>query len=253
MGPSQGTRLARLLAKINAFNGEGTRVPGRWIGGAAMVLGPVLLLVGVLLRIPANSFLAEQQLPFAFPGQLAAFGERPTLMVAAHTAYVVGNVLMWPAIVALAGLIGARRPGWALWGGVLTISGLFVRAFHAGVDWFAFNLVRARDLELATRAVADSYREISYGGFGVMYVLSFAILFGWILLAIGAYRSGTLGLPRSVALGLMALLSIGVLKATDATSVIAVAGLCVALVPLGIRVLLGSVPTRSPWWHAFRP
>jgi hypothetical protein len=33
MGPSQGTRLARLLAKVKAFNGEGARFPGRWVGG----------------------------------------------------------------------------------------------------------------------------------------------------------------------------------------------------------------------------
>jgi hypothetical protein len=60
---------------------------------------------------------------------------------------------------------------------------------------------------------------------------------GWIALAIGAYLSGTLGLFRSIALGLMSALMIGVLKGSSLVSVAATGGLCVALVPLGVKVL----------------
>lgn len=45
-----------------------------------------------------------------------------------------------------------------------------------------------------------------------MGVLGFAVLFGWVALAIGAYRSGVLGLVRSMALGSMALLLRGRLR-----------------------------------------
>lgn len=57
------------------------------------------------------------------------------------------------------------------------------------------------------------------------------------MLAIGAYLSGTLGMFRSIALGLMAALMIGVLKGSSLMSVVSTAGLCVAMVPLGIAVL----------------
>jgi hypothetical protein len=76
--------------------------------------------------------------------------------------------------------------------------------------------------------------------------LSFTILSGWLVLAFGAYRSGVLGLARAIALAAMCLLPLGVLKGTEITSVIAVAGLCAAFVPLGIRQAFdGPGPTRK--------
>ena len=210
-------------------NSEEFWFPGRWVGGVAMILGPILLLAGGLLRI---------QFHFFFPQQLAAFKEHPTLMGASYSIFLIGNILMWPAIITLARLIGARKPGWAVWGGTLVIFGLFARTFHYGVNHFAFELVRAENLQLATKAVADYY-----GTFDIIATLSGAILSGWIVLAIGAYLSGTLGLLRSIALALMAAVMIGVLKGSTLVSVAATAGLCVALVPLGIKVLRqGPVP-----------
>jgi hypothetical protein len=79
----------------------------------------------------------------------------------------------------------------------------------------------------------------SYPAFHLFRVISFAIIPGWILLAVGAYRSRTLGPLRSVALGLMAALMSGVLKGSTTVSVVATTGLCVALVPLGVKVLRG--------------
>ncbi|AMY10702.1 hypothetical protein LuPra_03941 [Luteitalea pratensis] len=110
--------------------------------------------------------------------------------------------------------------------------GLFARTFHAGVDHLAFQLVRRQDVSGAAGTVAGSY-----GAFHVVTGLTATIVFGWIVLAIGAYVAGTLGLVRSIALGLMAALMIGVLKGTSPMSVLSTAGLAVALVPLGISVL----------------
>jgi hypothetical protein len=78
-------------------------------------------------------------------------------MITSYNIFVAGNILMWPAIVTLAKLIGAKRPGWAVWGGTLVVFGLFARTFHAGIDHFAFQLVRVQNLELATKAVAGSF------------------------------------------------------------------------------------------------
>jgi hypothetical protein len=197
--------------------------PGRWVGGIAMILGPVFLFAGALLRIQFHYF---------FPQQLAAFAEHPTLMITSYSAFLAGNFLLWPAIATLARLIGATRPGWAVWGASFVIFGLFARAFHAGIDHLAFQMVRVQGLELAAKTVAGSY-----GAFHIVSTLNPVIFFGWIALAIGAYLSGTLGLFRSIALGLMSALMIGVLKGSSLVSVVAIGGLCVALVPLGVKVL----------------
>ena len=100
---------------------------------------------------------------FFFPQQLAAFEEHTTLMVAAYSTFVTGNILTWPAIVTLAGLISPTRPAWALWGGSLAIFGLFSRTFHASVDHLAFELVRVQNLELVRRP------EGEHSGLGCRY------------------------------------------------------------------------------------
>ena len=206
--------------------------PGRWVGGTAMIFGSLFLLAGVLLRL---------QFHFFFPQQLAAFQEHPTLITASYSFFLAGNIVLWPAIVTLAKLIGATKPAWALWGGTLVMFGLFARTFHAGVDHLAFQLVPAQDLPAAIKIMAGSY-----GAFHIVSSLNFAILFGCIVLALGAYLSGTLGLLRSIALGSMAALMIGVLKGSSVTSVVCVTGLSIALVPLGVAVL--RAPPR-PRFH----
>ncbi|SFO81463.1 hypothetical protein SAMN05421810_10144 [Amycolatopsis arida] len=205
--------------------------PGRWVGGTALVLGPPLMLTGLLLRIPFHFF---------FPQQLAAYDRHPALMTAAYACFVAGNVLLWPAVLTLARMIGATRPTWAVWGGALVMFGLFTRTFHGGIDHLAFQLVDVRGLAPATDAVADSYQA-----WHVFRFPAVTVLIGWVVLAVGAYLSGALGPVRAVALGLMSGLILGTLKGTEAPqSLIAVGGLCVAFVPLGIQ-LLRSGPRPS--------
>src|SRR5512138_3428165 len=100
---------------------KNTVFPGRWVGGTALMLAPVLMLTGVLLRL---------QFPFFFPQQLAAYAKHPTLLKTAYGFFLAGNILLWPAILSLANLITVRRPPWAVWGGCLTMLGLFARTFH---------------------------------------------------------------------------------------------------------------------------
>ncbi|MBP2708222.1 hypothetical protein JOL79_31030 [Microbispora sp. RL4-1S] len=206
--------------------------PGRWVEGSGLLLGPVLMLTGVLLRADVDGF---------FPSQLAAFAVSPGRMSLSYSAFAAGNVLLWPAVIALVRRVWVARPRWALWGGTLVMFGLFARAFHAGINHLAFQLVRVQSLEAAQKAIADSY-----GAFHVFHTLSFAIFFGWIVLAVGAWRAGVLGIARSVALASMSALPIGVLKGTGPMSVVAAVGLCLALVPLGVRVLTDGPAPR--WW-----
>jgi hypothetical protein len=206
--------------------------PGRWVEGVGLVLGPVLMLTGVLLRAGSDGF---------FPEQLSAYARVPGLMTASYSAFVAGNVLLWPAVVAVAGRVAITQPRWALWGGVMVMLGLFTRTFHAGVNHLSFQLVDVQGLDAAGKAVAGSY-----GAFHIFHSLTAAVFFGWIVLAVGAWRSGTLGIVRSIALGCMSALPIGVLKGTGPMSIVATLGLCVALVPLGLQILKDGPAPR--WW-----
>lgn len=229
------TEAPRGRAPRTTDEGEPFRFPGRWVGGASLVLGPILIASGALLRV---------QFHFFAPQQLAAYEAHPTLITAAYSCYSMGSVVLCFGIIALANRIGRWSPVWAAWGGGLAILGLFNRTFSAGVDHLAFQLVRVQDLDTAFKAVSDSYRA-----FHIFRYLNGAIMIGWVLLEIGAYRSGTLGLVRSVALGLMVMLPFGTLKGTEIRS-IAIVGLCVALIPLGLAMLRDGPPLsrRAKFW-----
>lgn len=188
-----------------------------------MILAPILFLVGMLLQM---------QYHFFFPQQLQAFHDRPTLIITSYNFFIVGNILLCPAIITLVRIIGKKKSQLAVWGGMFVILGLFARTFQGGINHLAFQLVKIQGLELATKTIADSY-----GAFNIIVTLNGTIMFGWLILAIGSYLSGTLDVIRSIALGLMAALMSGVLKGTSLFSIVAAAGLCVALVPLGFKVL----------------
>ncbi|MGH9162803.1 MAG: hypothetical protein ACRD2X_22790 [Vicinamibacteraceae bacterium] len=224
--------LERASAGIEAF-----WFPGRWLGGVSLVLAPALLLVAALLRLPFDFF---------FPAQLVAASTHPTLLTTAYAMFYTGIVCLWPAILTLTRAIGRTHPSWAFWGGTLTMLGLFKRAFDAGANHFALALVDIHGVDAATRTVGDYYGAFE----GVARTLGVAALTGWIVLAIGAYKAGVLGLGRAVLLALMAGLMMGVLKGSTWFSILQVAGLCVALVPFGITVLRdGPARVRAPLWQ----
>ncbi|RSN23892.1 hypothetical protein DL990_36460 [Amycolatopsis sp. WAC 01416] len=206
--------------------------PGRRVAAVSMVLGPVLLLTGTLLR---------SRFGFFFPEQLRAMSEHPALMTAAYTCFLAGNVVLFPAIIALATEIGRTRRVLAAWAGLSVLIGLFERTFHAGIDQAASGLAERRGAGFAESVVSESYQDLHLFSF-----LSFTIMFGWYVLAFAAYRAKALGLVGSIGLATMGLLPLGVLKGTEFVSIIGTAGLCVALVPAGIRALLESPrPSRK--------
>ncbi|WP_216657724.1 hypothetical protein [Sphingobacterium shayense] len=211
--------------------------PGRWISGISMLIAPLLLLLSEILRI---------EFEFFYPEQLQAFIDHPTRLTASYSLFLAGNILLWPAIVALSNLIGKSQPAWALWGGTFVMLGLFARTFHYGINHLAFQLTKVQNVASATKAVGDSY-----GAFHIVSTLSAAIMFGWIILAIGAYRSRTLNLVGSIALGLMSILMLGVLKGATFTSIIATSGLCIAFLPLGNKMMrsdsLPTIKTTIQW------
>ncbi|MEV6865785.1 hypothetical protein AB0M44_32910 [Streptosporangium subroseum] len=225
--------------------------PGRIIGGAALVLGPIVWSAGLLLRylaLHSGAFTPEQlerfgRQPFAAPSQLAAYMENPALVTAGYACFAAGALLLWPAFATLARIIAARSPGLAFWGGTLIILGLFARLYFAGVDQTAFQLAEAHGLDQATETVMSTYVDISYGPWRVPVTASACQYAGMLLLAIGAFRSGTFGLGRCLLFLWAGTLWGGVLKASQLfDGVISNGGLCLVLVPLGIQVLRDVVP-----------
>jgi hypothetical protein len=215
--------------------------PGPWLAGVSLIVGPLLLLTGTLIRLGT---------PFFFPHQLAAYQRQPTVITIAYAAFLAGTIALWPGVVAVAAKVGATRPGWARWGGAMVVSGLFARAFHYGVNTFAFALVDSAGLSAATRAVSAYYAYPEW----VVSSLSAAVMLGWIVLAIGCFLSRTLPLVPAIALALMSGLMIGVLKGSTWASAVEVAGLAVAFVPLGVAFLRDAVrPSRRAVWCAMPP
>ena len=212
--------------------------PGRWIGGVCLILGPLLVLTGALLRV---------QFHFFAPQQLEAYAAHPALLTAAYSAYSIGWVTLCFGVLTLVHQIAAWNRTWAFWGGSLALLGLFNRTFNAGVDHLAFQMVNVLGSTEAFTVVSDTYRA-----FHVFRYLNGSTMLGWPLLAIGAYRAGVLGPLRAAALALMFILPFGTLKGTEIRSV-AIAGLCLALIPLGVRILRDGPPlsARAKKWIAF--
>jgi hypothetical protein len=212
--------------------------PGPWLGGTSLIIGPCLLLTGTLMRLGV---------PFFFPYQLAEYHRQPALIGAAYAIFLAGVIALWPGIVAVATRIGETRPGWALWGGSLVMFGLFARTFHYGIDTFTFSLVDSAGLDSARQAVGAYYGHREW----VVTSLSLSLVFGWIVLAIGSLLSRTLRLLPAIALALMSGLMVGVLKGSTWTSVVEVAGLVVAFVPLGVSFLrTADRPSSRTLWRA---
>ncbi|MFC4118375.1 hypothetical protein [Nonomuraea zeae] len=231
------------LAPMNPY------FPGRWIGGVTLVLGPVVMCAGYLMRylsstIPLSSqqqAWAEAQ-PFAAPGQLLAYTSQPALVTLSYAVFTLGAVLLFPAFVALAQRVGG---GLAFWGATLLVAGLFARLYFAGADQSAFQLTEVVGLEQATNAVMTEYVDISYGPWRVPVWASAGQYAGTLLLAIAAWRSGVFGTARALMLLVAGGTWMGVLKAASIPDVVVTGLLCVALVPLGTQVLRARPPAPA--------
>ncbi|WP_336208579.1 hypothetical protein [Nonomuraea sp. LPB2021202275-12-8] len=223
--------------------------PGRRIGGVTLVLGPVVLCAGYLLRyLSSTTVLSPQQQawaetqPFAANGQLLAYTSQPALLSLSYAVFALGAVLLFPAFIALAQRVGG---GLAFWGATLLVAGLFARLYFAGADQTAFQLTEVIGLDQATNAIMKEYVDISYGPWRVPVWASVGQYAGSLLLAIATWRSGVFGTARALMLLVAGGTWMGVLKAASIPDVLVTALLCVALVPLGAQVLRARPPVPT--------
>lgn len=219
---------------------------GRWIGGVALILAPLVWFVGLSLRhLVLADFTPEQvawfdQYPFAAPGQLAAYAADPGFVTAAYSVFLLGAVLLLAAFLMLAKIVAEKAPALAVWGFVLLAFGLFARLYSAGVELTAFELVDTLGLDQATKLVMDDYVDLSYGLWRIPVTASVGQYAGGLLLAIGAFRAGTFGTGRALLFLWPCTIWMGVLKESELLSVLTAVALCLVLVPLGVRVLAGK-------------
>ncbi|WP_043624252.1 hypothetical protein [Nonomuraea candida] len=225
--------------------------PGRFLGGGALVLGPLLWFAGLTLRHLAGStaeFTPQQRAyfaaqPFAAPEQLAAYAVNPGLATAGYACYTAGAIVLCLAVVVLARVAAACSPWLARLGGAMVVVGLFSRLYWAGVDETALRLIGTLGLERTTEIVMDLYVDISYGPWRVPVSAAFGLYLGTLLLGLAAFRAGTFGAGRLALFVFSGWLWTGVLKRSELIDgVLSGAALCLVFVPLGIKVLRDAVP-----------
>jgi hypothetical protein len=231
-------------------------VPGRVIGGTALVLGPLLWLVALILRhlghrlstfTPEQSaWLAQQE--FAAPAQLAAYAQHPDLVTAGYALFAGACVVLAFGVLTLTRIVATTSPVLAHLAAIGIVGSLFGRLYYSGVDLTAFRLVDPLGLETATTFVLDNYVDLSYGLWYIPVTASAGALVGGVLLALAAFRAGVLGLVRCVLLLAWAWTFLGVLKEADAGAIQGAIALGAVLVPIGIQVLrdrVGSLRTST--------
>ena len=210
-----------------------------------MIIGSILWLTAVVTRLVAREvaeFTPEQlayfdSQTFRAPHQLALYQQNPALLTAGYALFAAASALLVPALVSLAKIIAAGSPVLAAVGGTLATLSLLARMYFSGVDLTAFELVDALGLEAATAFVLNAYVDLSYGLWFIPVTISAGSIIGCLLLAIGAVRSGTLDVVRSLLLILWGWTFMGVLKDSDWGTVLGGTALCVVLVPLGVKLL----------------
>jgi hypothetical protein len=239
------------LRTVDSKAGSGHRydnawLPGRWIGGVALLVGPMVFLAGLVVRhigvsvatfTPAQEAWFDEQ-TFAAPRELAAYAQHPGLVTTGYTLFAAGAVLMVPALLAFGRVVARGAPRLAYWGALLLILAQLRRLYFGGIEVSAFRLVDTIGLNRATDWVLDNYVDLSYGLWRIPVTLSVGSIVGGLVLAVGAYRAGVFGLVRCLLLVAWSSTWSGVLKESallDGVS-LGAAG-AVALLPVAIALL----------------
>lgn len=211
--------------------------PGRRATGGSLVLAPLLLLTGELLKAPYHFF---------FPDQIAAYSSAPAQIAWGYGVWFVGLVFLVPAFVGLAGAIARVRPVLGALAGTVCLLGLVVAAFFEGAGFVALQLVDAHSPALATAFV-----EFLYPRPHVAYALVWAPNLGWVLLAAGLLAARSVGAVRFLFVLLMAVHANGVLKGFTVWGAVLDALLCVAFASLAVQILRHRPEPRGT--HPGRP
>lgn len=201
-----------------------TTFPGPRATAIALIFAPLLLLAGSALLI--GIYLPNAQ------HSLSAMVEHRTRAFVAFNLAITGIVVASIAVTGLAAAIARTHPRLGRWGGVLALVGLFGPAYFLGTDHMGMQLATIDQRDAAITVIEAANKTFTMANLTVPAILS-----GWVVLAIGAWRAGILGRFRATALGLTALAPAGLATGLIPIAVVAWLGMAVALVPLGLSWL----------------
>ncbi|PWK85006.1 hypothetical protein C8D88_107213 [Lentzea atacamensis] len=215
----------------------------------ALGIGPLVWFAALLVRhlgVETAGFTVAERArfdaePFAAPGQLAAYARQPELVTAGYALFALASILLCATVIVFAREIGGRL---AFAGGAVLVASLFARLYFSGIDLTAFVLVDRMGLDRAAAFAMESYVDLSYGLWRVPVAASAGSIVGAVLLAIGGWRAGKLGVVPCFLLLSFGWVFMGVLK--EATLITVLHGGVAAVVLFGWWTVGG----RSLAWPA---
>lgn len=200
--------------------------PGPWVSGACLVATPVIAVASTALAIGGYSESG--------PKLAAGLAEHHATMVLALNLNLAGVMLAFFVVAFLAQAISDSHPSLGRAGGVLAMLGLLGPAFFLGIFWGAAHIVDTPAHRAVAALLIDGANTVPTT---VDNISGPCLLAGFVVLAIGAARSGLLGRGRAAALAATGLIPFGFISGYMAISCLAFVGLAIAVVPLGMGVL----------------
>jgi hypothetical protein len=218
-----GERAARSFAARRA--GE-RGFPGPWVSGICLVAAGPLAVVSSALAIGLYS---ESGSTLA-----ASLADHHPRMEWALNLDLASVMLSLFVVVFLAQAIAASHPRLGRAGGVLALLGLLGPGFFLGIFWGASHIVDTPAHEKVAALLIDGSNRVPTTIDNISGAL---LLAGFIVLGVGAARSGLLGRGRAAALAVTCLIPFGFISGYMVISCAAYVGLVIAAVPLGVQVL----------------
>jgi hypothetical protein len=162
----------------------------RRLAGWALIVGPLTAVVGTALHPAREPDEGEH---------LASVASNLDRWYAAHALFMLGLALAVPSILAIARIVGVRRPGTAQLGGVLAFVGLIAVTPVIGWEFVIWEMAKpARDAAEMTALLERINTSPGLLGLGV---LSVALPLGFVVLSLGLWRAGAAPAWQAFALG----------------------------------------------------
>ena len=206
------------------------------IGGAALILAPIVGLIGVIVAPALDS--DEQD----WIGNLAAATDRAWTGAILGVASIALGVF---AVLALSHMLRERAPDYGDLGGAMALVGMVLATIYFGMVAMANEMARSA---LAEGTAAQLVNDALTSPVGVVSLFG-ALLFpaGLLVLAVGLYRAQAAPLMTAVGVGLFTVaMAVGYLAFSTPLLIAGFAVLTAALAPLGWAVLR---ETDEAWEH----
>jgi len=217
----------------------------KMVAGLCMVLAPLLLLAGLVIR-PETGTEASSV--------IAAAADNPDAWYIANLLILVSLVLAVPAVLGLMHMLREREVALGHLGGGLGLVGILAFVGLVSLDGFA-----GWQAGVGDRSEMVALFDRLYDTAGVVipfYVMSFAFALGMLCLAYGLYKARAVQSWMALFLAISAVLTaIGFPMANELVSIIGAAFLLVGVGSIGRMVLSESDEAweHTPEYEGFRP